>query len=54
MGADETDAKLSAISMDSPLAKALLKKSVDDEVVVTIDGSSNTMTIISINYDLPA
>ena len=54
VGADETDAKLSAISMDSPLAKALLKKSVHDEVVVTIDGSSNTLTIIAINYDLPA
>ncbi len=54
VGADETDAKLSAISMDSPLAKALLAKSVDDEVVVTIDGSSRTLTIIAINYDLPA
>ena len=54
VGADETDAKLSAISMDSPLAKALLAKSVDDEVVVTIDGSSNILTILSINYDLPA
>lgn len=53
VGPDETDAKLSAISMDSPLAKALLKKSVDDEVVVTIDGNSNILTIISINYDLP-
>jgi len=51
VGPDEADAKISAISMDSPLAKALLKKSVDDEVVVTIDGSSNTLTIISINYD---
>ena len=54
VGADETDAKLSAISMDSPLAKALLKKSVDDDVVVTIDGSSNTLTIISIRYNGPA
>ena len=54
VGPDETDAKLSAISMDSPLAKAMLKKSIDDEVVVTIDGSSNTLTIISINYNQPA
>lgn len=54
VGPDETDAKLSTISMDSPLATALLKKSVDDEVVVTIDGNSNTLTIVSINYEQPA
>jgi transcription elongation factor GreB len=51
VGPDETDAKLSAISMDSPLAKALLKKSVDDEVVVTIDGASSTLTVASIHYE---
>ena len=54
VGPDETDAKLSAISMDSPLAKALLAKSVDDEVVVTIDGSSSTLTIVSIKYGMAA
>ena len=33
VGPDETDAKASAISMDSPLARTLLAKRVDDEVV---------------------
>lgn len=51
VGPDETDAKLSAISMDSPLAKALLAKSIDDEIVITIDGSAKTLTIVSIRYD---
>jgi len=50
VGPDETDAKFSAISMDSPMAKALLKKSVDDEVVVTIDGISSSLTVVSIRY----
>ena len=34
VGPDETNAKASAISLDSPLAKALLGKRVNDEVVV--------------------
>jgi transcription elongation factor GreB len=50
VGADETDAKTSAISMDSPLAKALLAKRVDDEVVMTTNGKSTTMRVISIRY----
>ena len=51
VGPDETDAKLSAISMDSPLAQALLKKSVDDEVIINIDGTSSTLTVVSICYE---
>ena len=34
VGPDETDAAKRAISIDSPLAKALLSKQVDDEVTV--------------------
>jgi transcription elongation factor GreB len=51
VGADETDARQSAISIDSPLAKALLAKSVDDEVVVTINGVSQCLTVVSVRYD---
>ncbi|MFT5501663.1 MAG: transcription elongation factor GreB [Woeseiaceae bacterium] len=51
VGPDETDAKTSAISMDSPLAKALFKKRVDDEVQVQIGDNVNTLSIISIRYD---
>ena len=34
VGPDEANAKTSSISIDSPLARALLKKKVDDEVVL--------------------
>jgi transcription elongation factor GreB len=50
VGPDETDAKTSAISMDSPLAKALLGKREQDEVVITIGEKTSTMTVVSIRY----
>ena len=50
VGPDETDAKTSAISMDSPLAKTLLAKHVDDEVVLTTNEKSTAMRVISIRY----
>jgi len=50
VGPDETDAKTSAISMDSPLAKALHKKCVDDEVDVVIGDTKTTLAILSIRY----
>lgn len=52
VGPDETDAKTSAISMDSPLAKALHKKQVDDEVQVNIGDTTTTLTVLSIRYHL--
>jgi len=53
VGADETDAKTSAISMDSPLARSLLAKRVDDEIVVTIGDKTTTMNVVSIRYEEP-
>jgi transcription elongation factor GreB len=50
VGPDETDAKRNFISIDSPLAKAILKKEVDDEVMITIGGTSNLYTVLSIEY----
>jgi transcription elongation factor GreB len=50
VGPDETDAKTSAISMDSPLAKALLGKRVDDEVAITIGEKTSTVSVVSIRY----
>ena len=50
VGPDETNAKTSAISMDSPLAKALLGKRVHDEVVITIGEKTTTMSVVSIRY----
>jgi len=50
VGPDETDARKSAISMDSPLAKALLAKRVDDEVVLDTEDKRVVMNVISIRY----
>lgn len=51
VGSDEADAKTSAISMDSPLARALLAKRVDDEIVVKTGEKSTTMSVVSIRYE---
>ncbi|MGI9205516.1 MAG: GreA/GreB family elongation factor [Woeseiaceae bacterium] len=51
VGPDEADGKEAAISMDSPLAKALHKKSVDDEVQVSIGDVTTSLTILSISYE---
>jgi transcription elongation factor GreB len=50
VGPDETDAKRGYISIDSPLAKALLKKAVDDEIQLRIGEQSTYYTILSIDY----
>lgn len=50
VGPDETDANQGWISIDSPLAKALLTKQVDDEVSINLAGKKNTYFIKKINY----
>ena len=52
VGGDEIDSDSSKgyISVDSPMAKALLKKSVDDEVKVNIAGKETLYFINSIRY----
>ncbi|MEJ2129816.1 MAG: GreA/GreB family elongation factor [Woeseiaceae bacterium] len=51
VGADETDAKQHWISIDSPMAKALLGKQIDDEVSITIGDKTTTVAVESITYD---
>lgn len=51
VGGDEIDPKLNYISLDSPLAKALLKKSVDDEVVIMVAERQFRSYIIDIQYE---
>ena len=51
VGPDETDARTSAISMDSPLALALLAKRVADEAVVKGGEKTTTLSIVSIRYE---
>lgn len=49
VGPDEFDLKQGKISMDSPLARALLGKGLDDEVAAN-QGSTQRYTIIDIRY----
>ncbi len=50
VGADELDPAAGTISIDSPLAKALLKKSVDDEVELKLGGDVQSFVIDAIGY----
>lgn len=50
VGPDEFDATQRLISMDSPLAKALFKKTLDDEVTIDVPGGRKTYIVIAISY----
>lgn len=52
VGADEIDSDSSKgyISVDSPMAQAILKKQVDDEVVLKLGNEKQTFFINSIRY----
>ncbi len=50
VGPDEFDQAPGYISMDSPIAKALLKKIVDDDVCVRTPGGELSFTIVNIEY----
>ena len=51
VGPDEAEAKTSSISMDSPIAKALLARRVGDDVAVTIGEKITTLSLVSIRYE---
>src|SRR5688572_793252 len=50
VGPDETDAKRGYISIDSPLARALLKKRVDDEVEAQLPAGPRRYLVTAIRY----
>jgi transcription elongation factor GreB len=50
VGFDELDADKNYISIDSPLAKALLGKSLDEEVTVNTPDGKKIYTLIKIEY----
>lgn len=50
VGPDEIDSTKGYISMDSPLAKVLLKKRVDDEVVMRNEVQETRYFIVGIEY----
>ena len=54
VGADEFDPAKGWISMDSPMATALLKKTIDDEVSVETPNGVHHYIIIDVSYTAPA
>ena len=51
VGPDEIDSSKHWISIDSLMAKALMKASVDDEVTVTAPKGETIYTVLSIAYE---
>jgi len=51
VGPDEFDMAPGYISMDSPLGRALLRKSLDDEIKVDLPGGSRRFVIVQIDYE---
>jgi transcription elongation factor GreB len=51
VGPDETDARLGWISIDSPMARAVLKKRVDDELTMELPGGPAKFAVLAVDYD---
>jgi transcription elongation factor GreB len=50
VGPDEFDATRGWISMDSPLAKALMRKAVDDEVIIDMPTGRKSYVVVDVRY----
>ncbi|BBL73758.1 transcription elongation factor GreB [Methylomagnum ishizawai] len=50
VGADEIDTQRGWISVDAPLARALLKKAIDDEVSVATPGGLARWFVVAVRY----
>ncbi|MEK9134438.1 MAG: GreA/GreB family elongation factor, partial [Pseudomonadota bacterium] len=50
VGPDEFDLDIGLISIDSPLARALLKKTVDDEVTLALPQGRTLYTVLEVRY----
>ncbi|MEW9623110.1 transcription elongation factor GreB [Rhodanobacter geophilus] len=51
VGPDETDARLGWISIDSPMARAVLKKRLDDEFEAELPGGPTRFLIVAVRYE---
>jgi transcription elongation factor GreB len=51
VGPDEFDATQGWISMDSPLARALMRKTIDDEVTIEMPSGNKTYAVIGVRYE---
>jgi transcription elongation factor GreB len=54
VGPDEFDQAPGYISMDAPLARALMRKALDEEFSVELPGGARSYTIVAIRYEDPA
>jgi len=50
VGADEIDPAAGYISIDSPVARALLKKTVNDDISVVVADATINYTVVSVSY----
>jgi len=53
VGPDEFDLSKGYVSMDSPMAKALMKKAIDDEVEVPTPAGSDRYYVLDVRYTEP-
>ena len=53
VGPDETDARRGWISVDSPLARAVLKKRAGDEFEAELPGGRRRFSVLAVRYDGP-
>ena len=51
VGPDEFADAQGYISMDSPLARALMRKAVDDEIIVELPGGNKSFIVIEVRYE---
>lgn len=51
VGPDELDLKQNLISIDSPLARAMLRRRIDDEFEAELPGGKTTFVILDVSYE---
>jgi transcription elongation factor GreB len=54
VGPDEFDMAEGYISMDAPLARAMMRRGLDEEFAVELPGGARRYTIVEIRYEDPA
>jgi transcription elongation factor GreB len=54
VGPDEFDMAEGYISMDAPLARALMRRALDEEITVELPGGARRYVIVAIRYEDPA
>lgn len=51
VGPDETDARAGWISIDSPLARAMLGKRIDDDFQAELPGGKRAFVVVAVDYE---